>query len=295
MDTHRGISYFNGHETTRDTPESGETSTPGGSPFEGGQAVSRRGSNRRCIAEFGRTMAAILPTRGQARTACEAVPRPNTAVEPATERTLGSIAASGSAGGWIYHQPLDPASHRRGYPPAVRCHLHDTERLEADAGHGLELPDTRQTGPGTQRTDYPVLEAPCVASYKKKPQHLEPIWAFLMRAGSCLYRRSPGHGRHEEKRRFYRRQETGRRYRPSRLSPSHPRGDGLDYTVAFTRTRIFALSKSFSSLAIFCVICEAMWCCSGIADSRIDPGLSRASSLSILACMCTRCLRMRLS
>src|SRR5258706_9096880 len=278
MDTHLGISYLGGHETTRNAPEPGETSTPGGSPFKGGQAVSRRRNDRWCFSEFGRTVAAIIPAPGQTRTACEAVSRPNPAVEPATARALGSAAFAGSPGGRIQDQPLDTAPHRRTYSPTLRCQLHHTEYLEADAHNGLELSNTRQTGQRAERTGYPVLETTCMASHKKKPQYLEPIWDSSMRADSSLSQPSPAHGLPKGELRSFRQQATGRRYRPSPLSPSHRSRDGSDCTVGFTRTRIFAQNRSSSSSSIFSVTSEVPWFSCGTADSRIDQRLSGAFS-----------------
>lgn len=276
MDTHPRISYLRGHETSRHTPESGEASAPGGSPLEGGQAVSRRSHDRRCITQFGRTVAAIVPKQWQARIACEAIARPNTAAEPATEGTLGPTAPRWAAGSRIYDQPLDAAAHRRTDSSGVRHQLYHTECLETDAGHGLELPKAQQTRPGAKRKGHSILEATRVASHKKKPQHLEPTWASLTRAGSCSSRPFPAHGHRREKPRSCSQRAIGQRSRPSPCSPSHPSAGGWDCIADFTRIRTFALNKLSSSWRIFCVISELMWYFSGTVAYHIGPNVSLA-------------------
>ncbi len=277
MDTDLRILYLGGHETSRDTPEPGETSTPGGPPLEGGQAVSRRGHGSWCISELGCTVAAIIPGRRQTRLACEAIARPNTAVEPATEGAPGPTASSRSAGGGIYHQPLDIAPHRGGHPSRVWRQLYRSECLETDAGHGVELPKAQQTRSGAQRKGHSVLEAARLASHKKKPQHLEPTWASLTKAGSCLSRRSPAPGPRRDKPRFSRQQAIGPRSRPSPFSRSHPNAGGWDCIVGFTPTRTFALNKLSNSWRIFFVISEVTWFFSGTGAYHIGPNVSVAS------------------
>ena len=277
MDTHLGLLYLRAYETARYTPEPGETSTPGGSPVEGGQAVSRRGNGCQCVAALGRTMAASIPKRGQAGTACEAFSGPNASVEPTTEGTLGPTAFAGAAGGWIFDQPLDPSSYQRSHSSGVRHQLYHTECLEADAGNGLELPNTRQTGSGAQRTGDPVLETSRMASHKKKPQHLEPIWASSMRVDSCLCRRSPAHGLPKGLHRSFRQRAIGRRSQPFPLSPSLRRRGDLDCIVGFIQTKTFVPRRWFSSWSISYDTCEAMWCFSGIAAQHTGPKLSLSS------------------
>lgn len=265
MDTLSRMLYLRGHETARYTPELGETSTPGGSPVEDGQAVSRRGNGRQRLAQLGGTMAASISKRGQAWTARETISGSNAPVEPTTEGTLGPTAFAGAAGGRLYDQPLDTAPHWRDHSSGVRHQLYCTECLEADAGNGLELPDTRQTGSRAQRTGDPVLERSCVASHKKKPQHLEPIWASSMRVDSCLCRRSPAHGLPRGLHRSYRQRAIGRRSQPFPLSPSLRRRGGLDCIVNFTQTKIFELRRLSSSWRISSDTCEVMWYFFGIA------------------------------
>src|SRR3989339_308089 len=277
MDTHPRILYLRGHEPSRHPPEPGEASAPGGSPLEGGQAVSPRSHDRRCLPQFGGTLAAIVPKQWQERIAREAIARPNTASEPAPEGTLGPTAPARALGSRIYDQPLDAAAHRGGDSSRVQHQLYHTECLETDAGHRLELPKAQQTRSGAKRKSHSVLEAARVASHKKKPQHLEPTWASLTRVGSCSSRPFPAHGHRGEKPRSFSQRAIGQRSRPSPCSPSHPNAGGWDCIVDSTRIRTFALNKLSSSWRIFCVISGVMWSFSGTVDYHIGPDVSVAS------------------
>jgi len=269
--------YLRGHETSRNTPKPGEASAPGGSPLEGGQAISRCSHDRRCLTQFGGAVAAIVPKQWQERIACEAIAWPDTAAEPATEGAAGPTAPAGALGSRIYDQPLDAATHRRVDSSRVQHQLYHSECLETDAGHGLELPKAQQTRSGAKRKSHSVLEAARVASHKKKPQHLEPTWASLTRAGSCSSRPFPALGHRREKPRSFSQRAIGQRSRPSPCSPSHPNTGAWDCIVDFTRIRTFALNKSSSSWRIFCVISEVMWSFSGTGAYHIGPNVSVAS------------------
>jgi len=270
MDTHRIILYLGSHETPRHTREPGETSPPGDPPVEGGQAVSRRRHDRGCITELRGSMATSLSNRGQARIAREALAGANSIVDATTARTLGALAARRPLGSRLCDKPLDVAPNRRTHPSRVWHSVYDTEYLEADARHGLELPKARQTRPGAQREGHSVLEATGLASHKKKPQNLEPTWASLTRAGSYSYPQSPARGRRRVEHRSSRRRAIGRKSPPSPLSRFHPDAGASDCIVDFIPIRTSALNRFFSSSGISCVISADRWFFSGIVDCRTE-------------------------
>jgi len=277
MDTDLRILYLRGHETSRHTPEPGKASAPGGSPVEGGQAVSRRRHDPWCITKLGCTVAAGISKSGQTRTACEAIARPNTAIEPATEGALGPTASSRPAGGRTYDQPVDIAPHPGAHPSGVWRQVYHTECLETDAGHGLELPKAQQTRSGAKRKSHSVLEASRLASHKKKPQNLEPTWASLTRAGSCSSRLFLARGPRREKPRSFLQRAIGQRSRPSPFSLSHPNTGGWECIVDFTRTRIFAPSRLYNSSPLSSATCEVRLFFSGTGVYLIEPNVSAAS------------------
>lgn len=286
MDTHLIISYLGGHETSRYTPESGEASTPGNPSAEGGQAVSRRCHERGFVAEFSGSVAAIIPKGRKAGIAREAFAWPNTVVDPATEGTFGPAAPSRSNGNRLCDKPVDVAPHWRSHPSRVWRSLYHTQCLEVDARHGLELSKAEQARPGAQRASHTVLETARLASHKKKPQHLEPTWASLTKAGSCSSRRSLAHGLRRDEPPCLRRPAIGPKSPPSPLSPSHLNAGAWGCIVDFIPTRTSALRRSFSSFDTFCATYGDRLFFSGIVDCHTEPKPSLSSYRPIRDCIC---------
>ena len=292
MDTRLRMLYLTFHETTRQSPEPGEASPPGGSPPEGGHAVSRRGDSRWCIAELGGTLAAIIPKRGQARTSPKALSWSNTVAERAPKGALGPASVAGPLGSWVYDQPLDLATHQRAHWPRVWHCIHHTKRLEAYACLGLELPETRQTSPGAERKGDPLLEVSDMAPHKKKPQNLEPIWASLTRVASCSCRLFPARGLRKGRPPYSSRQVHGPKSQPSLPSRFPQNANALVCIVDFIPTRIFAPSRLFSSLRTFSATCGGTLFSSGTVAYHTEPNASRTFSRGIPGSTSISCLRM---
>lgn len=113
-----------------------------------------------------------------------------------------------------------------------------------------------------------------MASYKKKPKDLAPIWSSSMKAGFCWCRALPGPGRHAGRRRFCAVPAAGLRFRRFPASALPPKGSGLRFMPSFTATKTSNPRGWCGSLPNCSNICGGMWSFFGMeAGATKEPWL----------------------
>jgi hypothetical protein len=182
----------------------------------------------------------------------------------------------------VFDRPLDATPGGRSDRKAFWHFISPEPSMAVSAGTGVELPETGETGTGTEPEGNCTLEKEQLAVYKKKPKNLVLTWSFWTKAGSFWPPMSSERGLHEGKRPYCSAPITVKRFRPFLHSASRPNEGVLPCTPDFIPTET---SNPLKWLG-FSVICSststAMWYCSGTGVLRIKERQLKKSSENII-------------
>lgn len=98
-----------------------------------------------------------------------------------------------------------------------------------------------------------------MASYKKKPKNLVPIWSSSMKAAFCWFRALPEPGLRADRRRFCAVPAAGPRFRRFLASASLPKESGLRFMPSFIATKTSNPRGWCGFLPSCSSICVGMW------------------------------------
>jgi hypothetical protein len=285
MDTNLGILYIVRHETLWHTPDIGEAKGSGHSLPESRPHVSFGGCETRCLAKFGGAMASNLSTRGIPWTSSQGNPRTPVAARRKAETTIAGDFGRRCFRSWLYDRSLDVEADRGGRPTGVWCSVLNLQCLEVDERSRMELPEAREAGSRTERESHPLLATARLASHKKKPQDLEPIWRSLMRAASSLFQSLPVPGPRRDELPFSGRQAPGQKSRRSRhLRSLQSIGISPSTHVSIPRRTSDRGKWSSFSRSSFGT-CAATWSCFGTEVWFTEQALWVVFSRNIHDCM----------
>ncbi len=230
METKFILCYNSHHETLRKPDAIGETA-PTSDPVAGeGHELVGGGSTGRFLRKLCFPMGADLSkgrgggfeSQSISGSSCQALKtREETISKPFAERPFSL---------WLRHRSLDHETSGRDNSQVLWNSLSSQSPLATSDGVGMELSETRAPGSGKERRGNRTLEEETMASNKKKPSHLEPIWLFSMRVGFCSFPMFVGHG-HQGDRLPSCIIFTGEtESRPFLVLPSRPRGGTWGFT-----------------------------------------------------------------
>lgn len=273
--------YLGEYETTRNAAATGGAS-PTGSPV----ITRRQNGVGSCPMDWGSkefrvSMADDTQERRNEGTSTERHSRATCSVIGTAEGCIGPSALRGSAGRRIRNRPLDVETHHPSHLETLSYSLSSQSRVADSWAIGMELSKTRTPSKTEGRKSHRALEARAMASHKKKPQDLAPIWYSSMKVAFCSSPMCDAPGHPKERHPIF---ITG-----SNKTESPPLArsaflltigisDSIYSSVRVTsRTR---MSNSFSNT--FCVTFAVRSSCCGIAE------LSTASVPSRCFSICTR-------
>lgn len=121
-----------------------------------------------------------------------------------------------------------------------------------------------------------------MASYKKKPKNLEPIWCFSMKAAFCWSPVSPEPGHPVDRRLFCGALAADRRFRQSPAYAFPQKGSGSHSMPSSTATRISGRLRWSVSLGTSSNICGDTWSFFGIVVDLIKEAWLKSFLKSIL-------------
>jgi len=265
MDTLLKICYPMGHETPWHPRYIGKAKASSHSLARIRPELPLRGRESGRLFKFRGALASGLQEEGARGTSSQADARTPGVVVPKAKEKARRPSGRRASGCWLPHGSVDSKTDRIGDRQALWDTLLHRQLLEADGCPGLELPEAREKGPGAKRSSHPLLEAPRVAAYKKRPKGLEPIWSSWMSLDFFWFLPSPEHGRPEDRRHFFPSPAAGARSRPSRRLQSPQRGGGWLSISASSVTKTSAPLRWPNSCGTCCAISVARWFCCGTA------------------------------
>lgn len=276
MDTNQSILYITGHETPWKSRNARKAAAARLAAAEIRSQLPLCVHTTELIAKLGRTLVSGVPQEGMEGPSASA--HTWTASDALSGRQRGACPdlSRRPFESRLFHGSLDTEACWGSNPKALWDRVFHFKSLAIDEGSGLELPDAGEKSQGAKRTCHRLVEASGVARDKKKPKSFTPISFSRMKAGSCWYRALPAHGRRWEERLILRwPEETGRRYRPSRLSVSLQEGSISLSTSSFTPTGISEQNKFSNSSGTFSRTFEVrLSCCGTIIPSIGQNSLS---------------------
>lgn len=203
MERYNKYGYIGGHETTRRTPATGEASPTGNPVIESwqipvGSSPMDWGSEKLRVSMAGGTQEKRhegTSTERHSRTTCSVI--------STTEGSVSPVATGRSADGRIRNRPLDIETHHPSHLETVSYPISSQSRLADSWATGMELSKTGTACKTKERKSHRALEARGMASHKKKPQNLVPIWFSSMKAAFCSSPMCDAHGRPKGRHRIF--------------------------------------------------------------------------------------------
>lgn len=132
-------------------------------------------------------MVSRLPRRRIGSPSFEGHSRTSSQAVSSREREVSGTAFGGSSGRRISDRPLDLEADRSNHSEALSHPASPQSCVAVASGDGMELSETRAPGATKERQRDCALEGSPVATYKKTPKDLEPIWSSLMSLASCSF------------------------------------------------------------------------------------------------------------
>jgi len=179
--------YNNSHETFRKPEATGEAAPPGNPVAGEGHDLDGGGTTSRLLCKLCFSMAADLSKGRGERSELQRLPGSSCQAFGTRKEAIGEPFAERSFGLWLQHRSLDHETGGRGNPKDLRNSLSSQPYLATPDRARMELSETRTQGSGKRRGGDRTLEEETLASNKKKPSHLEPIWLFSMKLGFCSF------------------------------------------------------------------------------------------------------------
>ena len=183
------------HETLWNRTAVGKAAPAGHPAVKSGQKSAGSGTGLKCIGKLSVSLAPHIPRKGFTGTTPPAHSGTSTQVVEVSEEPIGKGAPEGTPGLRLSDRLVDLKAGSQSDRPRIRGSIPSLPRLEAPGKHRLELSETRASSLAKGRRRNCPLEALPLASYKKKPKDLGPIWSSSMNPGSCLFPTSPEPGR----------------------------------------------------------------------------------------------------
>ena len=183
------------HETLWNRTAVGKAAPAGHPAVKSGQKSVGSSTGLKCIGKLGVSLVPDIPREGFTWTSPPTHSGTSTQAVEASEEPIGKGASEGTPGRRLSDRPMDPNAGSQSDRPRVRGSISSLPRLEAPGKHGMELSETRAPSIAKGRRRNCPLEALPLASYKKKPKDLGPIWFSLMNPDFCLFPTSPVPGR----------------------------------------------------------------------------------------------------
>src|SRR3972149_11402483 len=188
MDTLSKMCYTMGHETSWQFPSIGGAQATSHRLAAFRQTVSLGGSTTEVLAEFSGSMVASPPERRSEGIAFKTNSRSSirTFRQP-EKKTLRAVALRFTRGRTC-HRLVDSETSGAADWKAFWSVLWPHRSLEiVGARSGLELSEAGAPSHSTRRGVYCTLEEGCVATFKKKPENLAPIWLSSTKADFCSF------------------------------------------------------------------------------------------------------------
>ena len=282
MDTFPEIVYISGHETLWETGNTGKAETARSAPSKIWPQLSLCGHTSEIIVKFSR---ALVPTVPQEWLDWASAPAnsgpPFTLVQEREARACrGSVAGSIESG--ISDRFVDTETNWRSDRQALWNRVYRSQHLAVDAGSGVELSATGETGQREKRTHNSFVETSGLARDKKKLNGLRLISFSWMKAGFCWYQAFAAHGLLGEELHVWKWQETGTRSLPFPASVSLPKRGTWPSTSDSTPTKISDRGKWLNFLHVFSGIFEALSSFCGIIIPLIGETSSSTSFINTL-------------
>src|SRR3989338_5510739 len=224
MENYMRFRYHVSHETPRQRPGAIEAASARHPAAKNWQETFCRGERFKRFGELRVPLVAGLPEKRSVR--FEAPSRFGTASQtfPGPTRKTPRDAGRRPLARWLLHRSVDPATHLPNNPSAFRRDVSSMPCVETLDQPGFKLSEARATGFAAQRGSDCPLEAPEMASDKKKPKCWEPTSSSSTKVGSCSSLTSSGPGRSVGRRRSSATSTNMTAFRPSTPSQSLPRG-----------------------------------------------------------------------
>jgi len=121
-------------------------------------------------------------------------PRASSQALSERERNPDRAALVRPAGRRVPDRPLDLETDCPNHSQAPWHPVSPEPCVEDTSRDGMELPETRTSGPTKERQRDCTLEGLPVAPYKKKPKDLGPVWSSWMSRASCSFQTSVAPG-----------------------------------------------------------------------------------------------------
>jgi len=195
MDINSLLWYIQGHETSRKPCATGEAPPPSHPVARAGHDFCGGSKMYRLFDKFPSPMATGFSQERRSRFGPKTSAWSSSEAFSCPKTKTGRSIARRTSGFGLFHKPLDNAPRGRGNPSLLWDSLSFQPSLAGASGVGMELPEAGTTGPGKGRRGDRALEEETMAGHKKKRSHLAPIWLFWMKAASCSFLFSGGHGR----------------------------------------------------------------------------------------------------
>lgn len=181
------FSYHRGYETPGNPTAAGETAPTRHPVAKKRQESVGSSPCPECFRKLCVSVVAELQEERPKRTKAHSHPRSSSKAFRVPEEETGGVAFERPPSRRLHHRLMDARSYCQADREALRCPVSSLSCLEASEDSGLELPETRASGPTEGRRGHRTLEEEQMAPDKKKPKKLGPIWSSSMKAASCLF------------------------------------------------------------------------------------------------------------
>ena len=148
----------------------------------------------KCFSEFGIPMASDLPRKRGWRVKAPTDARPSSQADRSSKEASCPGPFKRPSGGGVSDRFMDSKPGGQSDSPTVRRSLSSQPRVETPRRLGVELSEAGATCFTKRRGRDRSLETVPLASYKKTPTDVGPIWSSLTNRAFCLFRtlRGPG-------------------------------------------------------------------------------------------------------
>ena len=190
MDTFVEECYIVEYETARNTPSIGATTASGHTLARIWPQLPFSCRSSTLIAEFGRTMAPVVPETRTEGLTCQSKSRSAAIAGHGTEADVSTDLVAWTTCCWLLDRSLDSSPGLRFDRQGIWDSVFTCQLLEADECLGVELSEAQKARQKKGRTSDPDLEAVGLVTYRKTLRLTEPIWFFRTRVDSSWCPRS---------------------------------------------------------------------------------------------------------
>jgi hypothetical protein len=195
MENYFQFSYTIGYETLWNRTAVGKAAPAGHPAAKSGQKSVGSGTGLKRIGKFSVSLVPDIPRKGFTGATSPTHSRTPAQTIQVSEESVGEVAPEGTRGCRLSDRPMDLKAGSQSDRSRVWGSISPLPCLEALDEPGVELSETRAPCVAKGRRKNCSLEALPLATYKKKPKDLGPIWFSLMNLVFCLFPTSPVPGR----------------------------------------------------------------------------------------------------